>query len=302
VANASTPNTARVFVVLNPVAGHSDPEFIRQALDRHLASGNRTYQVYETTGQEQLSKVVRAALDEGFNLFVAAGGDGTVSGVAGGLIHSGTPLGIIPVGTGNALARELDIPLHPEDALKLLIGEHTLKCIDAMQVKERFFTLIISVGLTSIAIRDTGRESKRRLGRLAYIWTGLRGLLGFQPQRFTIIVDDQRHRVRASELAVVNAGILGGSPFRWGPHIRLDDGQLDIAIVRVRTLFDYFRLAWDVLWNRQKQDPNIRYLQARQTIEINSDRPLVVQGDGEVIGRTPVQVQVVPNAVQVIIP
>ncbi len=116
------------------------------------------------------------------------------------------------------------------------------------------------------------------------------------------MVDDQRHRVRASELAVVNAGILGGSPFRWGPHIRLDDGLLDVAIVRVRTLFDYFRLAWDVLWNRQKQAPNIRYLQARQTIEINSDRPLVVQGDGEVIGRTPVQVQVVPNAVRVIVP
>lgn len=300
-ANGTMTATAKMFVVLNPVAGRSEPETIRQALDRLLTYDNRGYEVYETTGREQLSEVVRAAIDEDFELVVAVGGDGTVSGVAGGLVRTSIPLGVVPVGTSNALARELDIPLHFEEALQLCFGKHATKVMDAMQVGDRIFLLNISIGLSSFTMR-TAREDKRRFGRLAYIWTGLRGLLGFQPQRFRLKVDGQSHHIRASELAIVNAGILGGSPFRWGPHIRLDDGQVDISIVRVRTALDYFRLVWDVLLNRQKQDPNIGYLQAQQSIEIDSGQPLLVQGDGEIIGRTPLRVQIIPNAVHVIVP
>lgn len=292
----------KIFVVLNPVAGQSKPETIRQALDRHLVQNNHSYEVYETTGQEQLSDVVRAAVDEDFDLFVAAGGDGTMSGVAGGLVQTGLPLGIIPIGTSNSLARELDIPLHPEEALRLCIGKHATKVIDTMQVKERFFLLNISLGLSSLTMFRTAREDKRRFGRLAYIWTGLRGLLGFRSQRLNLKIDGQSHHVRASELAIVNAGIFAGSIFRWGPQIRLDDGRVDISVVRVRTAFDYFRIGWDILLNRQKQDPHIRYFQARGNIEIDSDRPLLVQGDGEIIGRTPLRVQVVPHAVEMIVP
>jgi YegS/Rv2252/BmrU family lipid kinase len=292
----------KAFVVLNPVAGESDPEMIKRIFDRHLDRGDWHYELYETTGTESLPEVIKLALNHDFDLFVVAGGDGTVAGVAGGLVHTGLPLGIIPVGTGNALARELNIPLDIEEAVSLLTGDHATVQIDTMQINEQYFTLNVTVGVSSSIIRSTGRASKRRFGRLAYIWSGIKGLFGFQPRNFKLQVDGQHYRFRASELAVLNAGILGGSPFRWGPNIHLNDGDLNVAIVRIRTFFDFFRLGWDVLRDRQKQDPNVRYLKVKHQVGVDSDRPLLVQADGEVIGQTPVRVKLVASALAVIVP
>jgi diacylglycerol kinase (ATP) len=292
----------KAFVVLNPVAGNSDVNIVRQALEEHLGNGNWRYEIYETTGQERLADVVSVALDQGFDVFVAAGGDGTVSGVVNGLAHSNHPLAIIPVGTGNTLARELDIPLDVEDALAILVGEHEVRTIDAIQIGDRFFVLNVGVGVSAVMMRDTGRENKRRLGLIAYLWTGLKKLIGWQAHRFAVVVAGQEDTFRASEVVVANSGAIGDPAFRWGAQVRLDDGRLDVCVVRARNGIDYLRLAWGVLLGRQKHDPNMRCLSADRRIVITADRPLPVQGDGEFIGHTPVHVDVVPGAVQVIVP
>jgi diacylglycerol kinase (ATP) len=100
----------------------------------------------------------------------------------------------------------------------------------------------------------------------------------------------------------VNSGGLGEPYFHWEPHIHLDDGRLDVFVLRARTTPDYLRVVWGLLLGRQKRDPNVRFLSAERSIAINVDRPLPVQADGDVIGQTPIQVQVVPNALQVIVP
>ena len=235
-------------------------------------------------------------------MIVAAGGDGTVSAVAKGLVRTQTPLGIIPLGTANVLARELGIPVELEGACQLLAGAHGVTSIDAMQVGEKYYFTQVGVGIDAMMIRDTKREDKRRFGRIAYIWTAMTRLLGFQPRRFRIAADDQQERRRASQIVIANSGILGQPPFRWGPEIEPDDGRLDVCIVRARTLLDYLSLAWHVVRGQQRQSPNVRYLGAQRRIVIETDRPLPVQADGEIIGETPVQVQVVPAAVRVIVP
>jgi len=292
------------FVVLNPVAGNSDPSLIRNAVERRLGGRGWTYKVYETTGRERIAEIVRAALKRGFEVVIAAGGDGTVSGVAGGLVHTGIPLGIIPAGTGNALARDLGIPLDLEEALNLLVGEHETRTIgiDAMQVGDRFFILNLGVGISALAVRGTGHTEKRRLGRIAYVWAGLLEFLGFQPQRFTIAVDDRSCRFRASEVMVLNSGGLGNPYVRWGPQVRPDDGQLDVYVVRARTAPDYLRLGWNMLLGQQKNDPSLQSLRAERSVTIRANRRLPVQGDGDLMGQTPVQVKVVPGAVRVIAP
>jgi diacylglycerol kinase (ATP) len=292
------------FVVLNPVAGNSDPSLIRNAVERHLGGRGWTYEVYETTGRERVAEIVRAALKRGFEVAIAVGGDGTVSGVAGGLVRTGTPLGIIPVGTGNALARDLGIPLDLEGALGLLVDEHRMRTIDidAMQVGDRFLILNLGVGISALAVRGTEHMEKRRLGRIAYVWAGLVEFLGFQPQRFTVVVDGWPRQFRASEVMVLNSGGLGNPYVRWGPQVRLDDGRLDVRIVRARTALDYLRLGWNLLLGQQKKDPSLQNLSAERSVAICADRPLPVQGDGDLIGQTPVQVEVVPRALRVIAP
>jgi diacylglycerol kinase (ATP) len=293
---------SRVFIVLNPMAGSCTAADVRQALDRHFTARKRAYEIYETTGQELVVEIVRAALDRGFDMVVAAGGDGTVSDVAEALVHTNIALGIIPVGTANVLAHELGIPLDLDGACTLLAGEHTTTSLDAMRIGEKFFVLQIGIGIDSLMIRDTERAAKRRFGRAAYLWTAFSRLLGYQPRRFTIVADGRRLRPRAAQVLIANGGVLGIPPFRWGPNIRPDDGRIDLCIVSARTLMDYLRLAWHTLLGQHHLDRNVRYLSAARSIVISADRELPVQADGEIIGQTPVQVHVVPDAVSVIVP
>ncbi|HEX9373702.1 MAG TPA: diacylglycerol kinase family protein [Roseiflexaceae bacterium] len=293
----------RVFVVLNPMAGSCTAEDVRHALDRHLTPPDQ-YEIYETTGDadEDVVAIVRAAVDRGANVVGAAGGDGTVSEVAEALVGAAIPLGILPVGTANVFARELALPLDLEGACALLASPHATASVDAMKVGDKYYILQIGIGIDSLMIRDTNRAAKRRFGRAAYLWTAFTRLVGFQPERFTIAVDGARTRPRALQVLIANGGVLGMPPFRWGPHIRPDDGRIDVCVVSARTALDYFGLLWHTLTGQQRRDRNVRYLAARQSIAIGADKPLPVQADGEIIGETPIQIQVVPSAVQIIVP
>jgi len=292
---------ARIFVVLNPMAGSANAAVVRQALEKHLGELIQT-DIYETTGHEDVVAIVRAELTHSPSVVVAAGGDGTISDVAEALIGADVRLGIIPVGTANIFARELGIPLNLEDACALLDSQPNTTSIDAMKVGDQYFVLQIGIGIDSLMIRDTDRQSKRRFGRAAYLWTAFTRLIGYQPVRFTIVADGKRVRPRASQVLIANGGVLGAPPFRWGPHIRPDDGKIDVCIVAARTALDYMGLIWHTIVGQQRRDRNVRYLTAERSIAISADQPLPIQADGEIIGDTPIKIEVVPNALKVIVP
>jgi YegS/Rv2252/BmrU family lipid kinase len=300
---ATVQAQARIFVVLNPMAGSCAAADVRQALERQLGEQIQT-DIFETTGDqlEDIVAIVRAELANSPSVVVAAGGDGTISQVAEALIGTDTRLGIIPVGTANIFARELGIPLDLEAACALLDGQPHITHVDAMKVGEQYFVLQIGIGIDSLMIRDTDRQSKRRFGRAAYMWTAFTRLIGYQPMRFTIVADVKRMRPRASQVLIANGGVLGLPPFRWGPNIRPDDGKIDVCIVSARTALDYVGLIWHTLLGQQRRDRNVRYLTAERRIAVSADHPLPIQADGEIIGDTPIQIEVVPNALKVIVP
>jgi len=295
-------SSTRVFTVMHPLAGNYDVSAVRRTVERNFGRIGWDYEIYETTGNEDLPKLVREALGRGFNLFVVAGGDGTVSDVAEALVHTSIPLGIIPVGTGNVMARDLWIPMSANRACNLITGDHNIAMVDAMQVGDCYYFLNLSAGFASLMIRDTRREHKRIFGVAAYIWTGLTKLLGFQPRSFEIEVDGTVNTYWASEVTVANSGILAMRPFYLGRGIRTDDGHLDICIIRARTVLDYLGLAVRIVMRLQKRDRNIEYQKVEHGVVIKADEKLVVQADGEVVGETPIEVKVVPGAVKVIAP
>lgn len=300
--NNRVTSATRLFVVLNPMAGRSSSEQILAALERHCADSGQQLEVYMTTGEEDIVAIVRAALRRGFDLVVAVGGDGTVSEVAEALVYTNIPLGIIPVGTANVFARELALPLDLNGACALLAGAFATSNVDAMQIGAKCYILHVGVGIGSLMHRNTSRDAKRRFGRLAYVWTALRSLFGFQPRRFMLVVDGERHRYNASHVMIANGGVLGVELFRWGTHIHPDDGQIDVCIVNARTVRDYLAIAWDTLTRQHHRNRRLRYLIARQSVAINTRRPLPVQADGEIIGNTPVQMRVLRRAVCVAVP
>jgi diacylglycerol kinase (ATP) len=292
-----------VFVVLNPVAGQAHTAVIRSALARYFPTPAWSCEIYETTGKEDVAEVTRQACERGADLVVAAGGDGTVAGVVNGLRHTQVPLGIVPVGTGNVLAHGLFLPLELETALQLLAGEHTLMAVDALQVGSRCFLLNVSVGITSQTVREMRPGQKRLWGIMAYVWTGLKHWIGFQPCRFDLTVDGRRRRIRASEILVSNGTLLKDPPQPIGPPETFNDGQLDVYIVTARTIYDYVKVAWNVIFNPRNRKIRLRRLAARQSIVIDpGPRVLPVQADGDWIGETPAEIRLVPAAVYVVVP
>ena len=292
----------RTLVIVNPASGHYHADTVGAAIKRAVAAGERGLEFREISAGDSVPDIVRAAAAHGFDMFVAVGGDGTVSGVVEGLDGSPLPLAIVPAGTGNLLARGLGVPLDPVVAAGLIAGEHATKTIDAMRVGTRVFVLNVGVGISSATVRDTSNADKRRFGRAAYVGTGLREILGFRPCRFTVTVDGRSTRVRATEVTVANCDFMGDIPWPWAPEILPDDGRLDVCLVLVPTVGESIRSGLRVMRHRRKPLPNVRWLRARRSVKIEANRILPVQGDGDLIGETPVEVTVLPDAVQVVVP
>lgn len=298
-------NSARkVFIVYNPKAGREDQGVeLRAALARHFMPPKWTSEIYETTGDEDISAICRRACEKGVSLVIAAGGDGTLVGVANGLVNSLVPLGILPMGTGNYLARALLVPIDVEEALELLDGDHAVQEVDGLKVGDRCFFTNVSVGISSGSVNDTTSTEKRNFGRLAYVLAMVKQASIFQLHRYKLTIDGRTQLIRASEVLISNTTLLKKPPFLFGPPQSLGDGQLEIYVVTAHNLGDYVRLAWDLFIRSGKSAEKLSHWTARQSVRIDALRssPLV-QGDGEVIGRAPVIIQLIPKAIRVIMP
>jgi len=299
------PDIQHVYVILNPAAGTSSVDDTRALVAEHFSTRGWTYEIYETSGaeDEDVAAIAREACEKGAGLVVAAGGDGTVAGVVNGLVHTGIPLGIIPAGTGNGLARSLNIPLEAEAAVRLIASEHIYQPLDAMKVGDQYFVLNVSAGISSRSMDETPAEQKQRFGMLAYARTILNQLSGSQRAQYRLLIDDHEVNVRAMEVLVSNGAPLKEGPFLLGPVEALNDDMFEVHILTARSLGEYLGLIWEMLTRRQGRKKELKTLPVKQRIRIEAlDRPQAVQADGELIGETPVEVEVVSSALQVITP
>lgn len=292
----------KTYVVLNPVAGVSEPGAVREKIESALQARDVPVEIYETTGNEDIKQLVRDAVKRGAQLFISAGGDGTLSSVIDGLVGTEIPLVIIPTGTWNALARALDIPLQVPQAVDLLFQEHNVRTIDAMDVNGNFFVLSVSAGIGALTMKDVEREDKRRLGKLADLRKAVSEMLEFRAFQFEVKIDGTVTRFRASELMVANTAILGIKALQLDPSIRMDDGKLNVCRIYANTVTEYLKLGASMLRGDQKRNWNVLCMEASQEVEIRSREKLPVQGDGELIGQLPVTVKIRPKAIRIVTP
>jgi YegS/Rv2252/BmrU family lipid kinase len=293
----------KVFVVFNPKAGkEGQADAVKAALEIHFGWPRWELEVYETTGKEDLAAICRNACDDGAVMVVAAGGDGTVTGVASGLVDGQVPMGILPLGTGNDLARILGLPLKLEDALDVLVGDHVLLEMDALKVGKNTYLSNVSSGITPVAMKETDSKEKKRFGRLAYLWTVLQKSSLFHLRRYRVTVDGQTHFVYASEVMISNVPLLNTPPNLFGPPETLQDGQLEVYLITASTVTDFMKMAWDMILHPDNSAKET-HIEAKRSVRIETGGSAqLVQADGEVIGKTPVEVTLLPRALTVIMP
>jgi YegS/Rv2252/BmrU family lipid kinase len=274
---------------------------VRGLLGSHFGASRIQCEVHETRKGEKLGDIVRERMRHGFDLVVAAGGDGTVSAVIDGIAGSPIPLGIIPTGTGNLIARELCIPPEVDDAVRLIAGAPRSRKIDVMKIGNRVFVLSASIGISASVISDTTRRSKYYLGRVAYFWNAIPKLFALKRRRLVVTADGREQEYRAIEVAIMNCGMLPKMLYPKGPKIQIDDGYLDVLIFGTKPFREFPRYIFRLLTGRT---PDIlsRFTRVERRVAVRSDVPLAVQADGDMIGTTPLEVELLPGAVTVLVP
>lgn len=291
----------KAFVVLNPGSGQEPDASTRELITRRLDESDIPYQLHETVEGDSLGDVVRAQLGNGFDLVVAVGGDGTVSGVVDGLVGSSIPLCIIPTGTGNLLARELGISTELEEAVALIGGSSGSRRVDAMRVGDRIFILNASVGVSAAAVGTATASLKSRFGRFAYLLGILLKIFRWRSRHLDVVVDGITDEYRAIEVSVMNCGMMPKAFYPKGPTIRVDDGHLDAFILGVKTFREYPNIIFSIITGRSL-DHLWHFIKVEKRATIRSNVPMKVQADGDIVGTTPIEIEVVPGAVTVVVP
>lgn len=292
----------RAFVAISPSAGDYQPMRAADRVSQTLGEHGWEWEVYHTDGSERERRVFHGAISSDFDLAIAVGGDGTVGAVADSLIGKEIPLGIIPAGTGNGIAKELRIPLQEKLALQTILHTPSLRTIDAMRMGDQHYFLAIGIGFTAQAVRLTETKDKRRLGMLAYVVRGVQQLLGVQPYEFDIRIDGKHMNLAGIEALLVNAASFGEPYLRWATQVSVDDGAFETMVFRTRNLRDTLSMILSTILRRKLLDRRVSYRRAYDEVSVRAYPPLPVQADGDPTGTTPLRVKLVPSAVTVISP
>jgi YegS/Rv2252/BmrU family lipid kinase len=230
---------------------------------------------------------------------VIAGGDGSLNCVAPALLKTGLPLGILPTGTANDLARTLGIPTAIEQAADLIAAGHTRR-IDLGEVNGHYFFNVASIGLSADLANSLSRETKRRFGRLGYALTALRVLAQARPFRALIVSPEGRVRVKTLQIAIGNGRYYGGG-MAVEESATIDDGHLDLysleldRVWKLLLMAKHFREGRHGLWEEVRATKGIRF-------EIRTRRPRPINTDGELVTFTPASFNLLPKAITVFTP
>jgi diacylglycerol kinase (ATP) len=297
-----TKTSPTAFIILNPVAGVVNAQILHRLIESRFHAAGWKTRIHLTVPEESLTTLIKKEIAKGVDLVVAVGGDGTIAAVTAGLVHTNVPLGIIPTGTWNAIARNLRISFNPIRAISTMTGPHRIRKLDLMEVGEDLHAMNLGVGFSSSVISNTSRDAKRRIGNFAYFSHMIKQVFGFELRKYLIEADGKIYRGRATEIMVANYGVVGLNLLESSLNIHPDDGKVDVLILTARTVLDLPGLFWQAFIQRKRRTPKYRQISAVKRLTIQTSPAMVVQSDGELIGKTPVTITVLPRAVKVIVP
>ena len=289
----------RALFVVNPALQRTGSDFGRRLLELAGELGWEAM-VLETTAGLNVEAIGAALARRQFHLVLAAGGDGTVAEVMAAAHERGIPMGIVPLGTANIVARELGLPANWKKATRRALERFpATRAVDLARVNDGYMALAAGIGFDATVMRHTPPLLKYWFGRAAYFVAGAWWLPRAPLFECTIRADGEEMRLTAVVVLVVNAGMLGAAPFRFAPDIAIDDGWLDVCVYRPRTLLDRASVLWSVVRHRADSDSMVQ--RKARSVEIIAPDVQWNEVDGEVYRGNVLRAEIVAGGVRVVV-
>jgi diacylglycerol kinase (ATP) len=290
----------RIRVVWNGAAGSKGGITTNRLDDAAVRAVMREHDLGEdlvaSDSEDSARAATRAAVEAGFDVVVAAGGDGTTGTVASELIGSDTSLGILPLGSVMNVARSLGIP-RELDAAAAIIAQGQVRRVDVGEVDGQPFFEAGSVGMNAALFREANRfDDGDWSSVLRTIWVALR----YRPARMALELDDGTVRTRALMVSVAN-GPYTGMGMQVAPDARLDDGRFDVRVFRGFSKWELLRHLAGVAFGRYRYAPHVSTYRSTM-VKVTSAHPLPARADARDLGTTPVTFRVRAAALPAIVP
>ncbi len=265
----------------------------------------------DTTGPGEATHLARQAAADGYEVVVAVGGDGTLNEVCNGLLGTEAVLGVLPAGTGNVFAADVGLPIWtpltpdaPTKAAEVIVSGRRRR-IDVGRVtladgSSRHFLMWCGIGLDAAITQSKNTSNLRPLSYAAWVIAGVMVIYDFLGTPATLLTDEGVTRERIL-MAVASNGQLYGRVWRLSPEAKMDDGLLDIAVMAGHGWPSTLKHILGLTMRKHVQDPDFHVLRT-QRLRLTSKYPLPVHVDAEMFGSTPVDIEVLPGALTVIVP
>ncbi|MBI5378807.1 MAG: diacylglycerol kinase family lipid kinase [Nitrospirae bacterium] len=283
-------------VILNPAARGARAS-LGEAIARLLQREGLRVELRLTQGRGEGTILARQAVQAGADLVVAAGGDGTVNEVADGLAGSPVLLGIIPLGTTNVLALELNLPFDLDGACRVL-GRGKSVPLALGKANGRCFTFAAGVGFDGYVVAAVDRYAKPLIHKGVYVWEAAKGLLCYPFPPLRVVTEEGTYE--GYHLVIAKARFYGGR-FVMAPGADVRKPTLFCCLFQRPGPWAVLRYGWGLLTGRHPRSPDIRCWETAR-VEVGSAYPVPVQVDGDPFGTLPLTAEVVPAAVRIIVP
>lgn len=291
-------NMKKIVFIINPISGTQNKEAILKWIGEKLDKEKYVQEVLYTERAGHAVEIAAQKAEEGVYAVIAIGGDGTINEIARSLVHTETALGIIPCGSGNGLARHLQIPMEAKKAVDI-INEGVVELIDYGKINEVPFFCTCGVGFDAFVSLQFSKAGKR--GPLTYLEKTLLESLKYRPETYELEMDGSTLHYKAFLIACGNASQYGNNAY-IAPQATLNDGLLDVTILEPFTVLDVPSLSFQLFNKTINQNSRIKTFRC-QTLRIHRSKPGVVHFDGDpMMTGENIDVKIVKKGLQVIVP
>jgi YegS/Rv2252/BmrU family lipid kinase len=305
ILNPKSGQRGRLQAFLETIGGgnQDDRESVQERFVQHVTERLGRYGIQVESGPagktpEETIRTIRASVEDGCDLIVVGGGDGTINVAVNALAKSSAALAVLPLGTSNVYAIQMGIPLKIEDALDV-IGKGRVRQIDLGLCDDRYFSCLCGIGYDAHTMRHIKSIWTKLFGRIAYLVAGIYAYFSYSFHPVLLRLDDRPGLHKGYMVLVMNGPYYGGR-FIVAPDARVDDGTLDVVIIRDRKAAAVLRYVWGLAQGSFAWSEGVEYVKAERVHVLKRGR-LPVEVDGEYCCKSPVELRLARKALRAVV-